>query len=126
MNYRSTRGGEHIINLSLSYQLKEVRTDNKLIKLQLEDGKLAIPVLPSNHSVKISLRASASEQLLLSAPEINLNAPVSNITNIMNLSNQRWVLWAKGPLLGPAVLYWGELLTFILLALLVSRIKSSP
>lgn len=125
-DYRSTRGGEHVVELPVDYQLKEIRTDNKLINLQLEDGKLAIPVLPGKHNVKILMRASVSEQLLLSAPEINLNAPLSNITSIINLSSQRWILWAKGPLLGPAVLYWGELLAFILLALLVSRVKFSP
>ena len=125
-DYRSTRGGEHVIDLPVNYQLKEIRTDNKLINLQLEDGKLAIPVLPGNHNVNILMRASVSEQLLLSAPEINLNAPVSNITSIIDLNSQRWILWAKGPLLGPAILYWGELLAFILLALLVSRVKFSP
>jgi hypothetical protein len=125
-DYRSTRGGEHVVELPFSYQLKEIRTDNKLINLQVEDGKLAIPVLPGKHSVKILMRASVSDQLLLSAPAINLNAPVSNITSIINLSSQRWILWAKGPLLGPAILYWGELLAFILLALLVSRVKFSP
>jgi hypothetical protein len=125
-DYRSTRGGEHVIDLPVSYQLKEISIDNKLINLQLEDGKLAIPILPGKHNVKIMMRANVTEELLLSAPEINLNAPVSNITSVLNVSNQRWVLWAKGPLLGPAVLYWGELLAFILLALLVSRVKFSP
>lgn len=125
-DYRSTRGGEHVIDLPKEYQLKEIRTDNNLINLQMEDGKLAIPVLPGKHNVQIMMRANVSDQLLLSAPEINLNAPVSNITSIIDLSRQRWVLWAKGPLLGPAILYWGELLAFILLALLVSRVKFSP
>ncbi len=125
-DYRSTRGGEHVIDLPISHQLKEIRADGKLINLQIEQGKLAIPVLPGKHNVKILMRASVSEQLLLSSPEINLNAPVSNITSIINLSQQRWILWSKGPLLGPAVLYWGELFAFILLALLVSRVKFSP
>ncbi|AOW78919.1 hypothetical protein A3Q34_00730 [Colwellia sp. PAMC 20917] len=125
-DYRSTRGGEHIIELPRSYQLKEIRTDNKLINLQLEADKLAIPVLPGKHNVQILMRASVEEEMLFSAPKINLNAPISNITSIINLSSQRWILSAKGPLLGPAVLYWGELLAFILLALLVSRVNFSP
>lgn len=125
-DYRSTRGGEHVVELPVSYQLKEIRTDNKLINLQMEDGKLAIPVLPGKHNVKIMMRANVSDNLLLSAPQVNLNASISNITSIINLSNQRWVLWAKGPVLGPAVLYWGELLVFIVLALLVSKVKFSP
>lgn len=124
--YRSTRGGEHSIELPESYQLKEIRTDNKLINLQVENGKLAVPVLPGKHNVNIVMRANVSDSLFMSAPEINLNAPVSNIISIIDLNNQRWILWAKGPLLGPAVLYWGELFAFILLALLVSKVKFSP
>lgn len=124
--YRSTRGGEHNIELPESYQLKEIRTDNKLINLQVENGKLAVPVLPGKHSVNIVMRANVSDALFMSAPTINLNAPVSNITSIIDLNSQRWILWAKGPLLGPAVLYWGELFAFILLALLVSKVKFSP
>lgn len=125
-DYRSTRGGEHIIDLPESYQLKEISTDDKLINLQMEKGKIAIPVLPGSHNVRIMMRANTAETLHLSAPPINLHAPVSNITSVINLSKQRWILWEKGPLLGPAVLYWGELLAFVLLALLVSRVKFSP
>ncbi len=125
-DYRSTRGGEHIIDLPENYQLKEIQTDNKLINLQLEQGKLAVPILPGKHNISILMRANISDQLALTAPEINLNAPISNITSVINLTRQRWVLWADGPVLGPAVLYWGELLAFILLAVLIARGPFSP
>lgn len=124
--YRSTRGGEHVIDLPADYQLKEVSVDSKLLHLQIESGKLTLPILPGKHTVQISMRANESPQILNSAPLINLNAPISNINTVISLSNQRWVLWTQGPLLGPSVLYWGELFTFILLALLVSRVKFSP
>jgi hypothetical protein len=125
-DYRSTRGGEHIIDLPENYQLKEIKTDNKLINLQSEQGKLAIPILPGKHNIRILMRANIADQLVLTAPIINLNAPISNITSAINLTRQRWVLWTDGPVLGPAVLYWGELLAFILLALLVARVPFSP
>lgn len=72
------------------------------------------------------MRANAEQTLLFSAPTFNLNAPMSNITTQINVNSQRWVLWTSGPTLGPAVLYWGELLTFILLALMLSRLTFSP
>lgn len=109
-----------------NYQLKEIQTDNKLINLQLEQGKLAVPILPGKHNISILMRANISDQLALTAPAINLNAPISNITSVINLTRQRWVLWADGPVLGPAVLYWGELLAFILLAVLIARVPFSP
>ena len=124
--YRSTRGGEHVIDLPANYQLKEVKTDGRIINLQPESNQLAIPISPGTHNIKISMRSNIESSLVFLPPEINLNAPSSNITTQVNVSNQRWILWAKGPLLGPAILYWGELLAFILIALLVARVKFSP
>jgi hypothetical protein len=124
--YRSTRGGEHIIDLPNNYQLIEVKTDGRTINLQPESNQLAIPISPGSHNIKISMRSNIESSLVFSPPEINLNAPSSNITTQVNVSNQRWILWAKGPLLGPAILYWGELLAFVFIALLVARVKFSP
>lgn len=125
-NYRSTRGGEHIINLPEDYQLKEIMIDNQVINLQVENGELALPILPGTHSVKVTMRANAAAEMVLTAPKINLNAPISNITSEIDVSQQRWVLWANGPVLGPAVLYWGELLAFIIIALLFAKAAFSP
>ena len=125
-NYRSTRGGEHMINLPESYQLKAINIDNKLINLQSENATLAIPILPGTHSVKVTMRANFEANMVLTAPKINLNAPISNITSEINVSEQRWVLWTHGPVLGPAVLYWGELLAFIIIALLFAKAAFSP
>ncbi|MBU3006146.1 hypothetical protein [Paraglaciecola arctica] len=125
-NYRSTRGGEHIIELPENYQLKEVKTDGNLINLQPESKQLAIPISPGTHHIQISMRSNEESALLFSPPQINLHAPSSNITTQVNVSKQRWILWAKGPLLGPAILYWGELLAFVCIALLLARVKFSP
>ena len=125
-DYRSTRGGEHTINLPENYQLKSIKVDDKEINLQAEQGRLALPILPGKHSVNVSMRANITSELRLTVPAINLNAPVSNITSTVNLTQQRWVLWTNGPVLGPAVLYWGELLAFILFAILIARVPFSP
>jgi hypothetical protein len=125
-NYRSTRGGEHVIDLPVNYQLKEVKTDGRLINLQPESGQLAIPISPGTHNIQITMRSNIEDLWVFSPPIINLNAPSSNITTKVNVSNQRWILWAKGPLLGPAILYWGELLAFFFIALLVACVKFSP
>jgi len=125
-DYRSTRGGEHIINLPENYQLQKIEIDNKVINLQTEKGALALPILSGKHSVNVLMRANISDELLLASPEVNLNAPVSNITSVINLTQQRWVLWTNGPVIGPAVLYWGELLAFIIFAILVAKVPFSP
>jgi hypothetical protein len=124
--YRSTRGGEHIIKLPTNYQLKEIKSDNRLINQQPEAGLLAIPILPGEHNVNVVMRATVEEAIAFATPTVDLNAPSSNITTIVNMNNQRWILWTDGPLLGPAILYWVEFLAFVLTALLLSKVRFSP
>jgi hypothetical protein len=126
MDYRSTRGGEHAIELPADFELKELMIDNKIVNLQSAVNQLTLPVYPGLHNVKIIMRSNTEQGSLFSSPTFNLHAAVSNITTTINVSRQRWVLWASGPTLGPAVLYWGELLTFVLLALMLSRLTFSP
>jgi len=57
---------------------------------------------------------------------IDLRSPASNITTIVALPNSRWPLFAVGPGIGPAVLYWGELVVFIAVAWLLGRWAKSP
>ncbi|WJG09618.1 hypothetical protein [Aliiglaciecola sp. LCG003] len=126
MQYRSTRGGEHSIDLPANYQLKQVKVDNQIVNLQPANNALTLPISPGEHSVIISMRSDQTPGLMFSSPQFNLNAPVSNINTVVKMNKQRWILWADGPTLGPAILYWGELLVFILIAVLLSRLSFSP
>ena len=125
-SYRSTRGGEHVIDLPQDYQLKKLTIDGHLISAQASNGKLALPVAPGKHQVLLQLRKDGAAGMSLESPTVNLNSAVSNITSNIILNNQRWVLWTQGPLLGPAVIYWGELLAFILIALFLAKVSFSP
>ena len=44
----------------------------------------------------------------------------------LTLPQNRWLLGATGPRLGPAVLYWPELAALVLFALLLGRIRWTP
>lgn len=50
----------------------------------------------------------------------------ANVTTAMVVPNDRWVLWADGPLLGPAVRFWVIVVTAILLALVLGSLPLSP
>lgn len=125
-NYRATRGGEHTIELPRDFQLKQVMSDDKTLNIQSENGSLTLPVSPGEHKVSIELRATQPSETMLKMPHIDLNASLSNITMKMDLTKTRWILFADGPVTGPAIVYWGELLVFLLLAVLLSRYRFSP
>jgi hypothetical protein len=103
-----------------------VKSDGRLLNLQATGSQLTLPITPGEHSILLNLRAAMPQNLQLHTPAIDLKAPVSNITSQIHLSDERWILWTIGPLLGPAVIYWGELLVFILIAIILSRYPFSP
>jgi hypothetical protein len=57
---------------------------------------------------------------------VELRTPASNIETRVELADSRWILAAWGPGVGPAVLYWGEVVVFIGVAWLLGRWPRSP
>ncbi|TLY96779.1 MAG: hypothetical protein E6K44_01255 [Gammaproteobacteria bacterium] len=57
---------------------------------------------------------------------VDLRAPSSNVMTTLALPADRWPLVAIGGGVGPAFLYWGELLVFLVVATLLGRWPRSP
>ena len=59
---------------------------------------------------------------------VDLGSAASNVFTAMQLPDDRWPLLAlsRGAGVGPAILYWGELLAFLVLAALLGRYRHSP
>jgi hypothetical protein len=57
---------------------------------------------------------------------VDLHADASNIRTTLVLPKERWPLAVSRALAGPVVRYWGELLVFVLSALLLARVPRSP
>src|SRR2546429_7337438 len=57
---------------------------------------------------------------------VDLRAPSSNVMTTLALPADRWPLMAIGGGVGPAFLYWGELLVFLVVASLLGRWPWSP
>ncbi len=62
----------------------------------------------------------------MQVPDIDLELPASNVTTVVRLPDDRWVLYVGGGGVGPAILYWGELLVFAVLAFLLGRRGRTP
>jgi hypothetical protein len=64
--------------------------------------------------------------VVVRVPDVDLRTPASNIETAVVLPADRWVLFATGPGVGPAILYWSELVAFIATAWLLGRYRRSP
>jgi hypothetical protein len=126
LNYRSTRGSQHVIRLPDGAEVNSVSIDGKTEPLRAEAGELSIPILPGEHNVSIEWRKQKEVTGRETSSDVDLAAASSNINLVVELPRNRWVLGTSGPRLGPAVMYWPELLALILIALILGRISLTP
>jgi hypothetical protein len=122
----SSRGGRHDIILPEGVELQKTTINGKEIALQMEGGKMTIPVSPGKQQIMINWRTDKGVASRLVSPVVNLGIASVNFTAQMNVPDSRWILLAGGPRLGPAVLFWGEILVIILLAVFLGRIRLTP
>lgn len=124
--YRSTRGQQHGFDLPQSAELESVIIDGQPQSLRLVDGRLVVPIVPGEHTVMARWRVNQGADWVQRQAALGLGAPSSNVTLGFDLPRNRWVLATRGPMLGPAVLYWAELVVFILLAWLLGKTTITP
>jgi hypothetical protein len=123
---RSTRGGEHAITLPAGTTLLDASRDDESLSLAVKDGKLSLPLLPGKHEYLLHLREPHGVSLSSVTPGYALAAPSANVSLALNLPEDRWVLWTWGPSMGPAVLYWAQLVVLVLVAGLLARYAPTP
>ena len=126
LDYRSTRGAQHIVHLPEDIEIRRVAVDGVEQTLRAEAGELTLPILSGEHEVSIAWRAAAGSAWRTTTPDVDLGASASNIEVGITMPGSRWILGTSGPRLGPAVLYWSELVAMILFALILGRIGLTP
>jgi hypothetical protein len=118
---RASQGGEQAITLPKDAEVIAVSRDDEALNLRAIEGKLSLPVKPGAQRFEIRFRDNNAVGWMLHTPAIALGLPAANIDLSLALPGDRWLLAASGPLVGPAVLYWGELLLMIVIAFVLAR-----
>jgi hypothetical protein len=128
LTLRSTRGGQHTIRLPAAAEVLELRVDGTVLNLRPEQGALTLPIHPGPQTAVVRFRdAEATSGLLRRMPAVDLGAAASNVQMTMRLPEGRWLVATSGPQVGPAVLFWGELLAMVLgAAALVGLLRRWP
>jgi hypothetical protein len=122
---RASQGGDQVITLPKDAELLGVTRNGASIGARMLDGKLSLPISPGAQKYDVRFRDNTEMSARIGTPEVSLGLPAANITLTVSLPNDRWLLAAFGPAVGPAVLFWGELVVAIILAWLLSRWRSA-
>ncbi|UXI69397.1 hypothetical protein [Tahibacter amnicola] len=123
---RGTQGGEHGIGLPAGSELLSVTMDGAVVNLQPRDNRLSLPLSPGVKRYRITVRQAQEMGLRSRTPTFDLGLPSANVRLALTLPDDRWVLFTWGPKMGPAVLYWGELVVMALLAFGLARTRRTP
>ena len=126
LHYRSTQGGRHTLHIPADAVVTKVLSDGQPLALRPEHGELSLSALPGTHTWSVSWQSPAGVHLITRSPAVAQAAPASNLQLSMQIPEDRWVLYAFGPGVGPTVLYWGELLVFVVAAWWIGRSALTP
>ena len=126
ISYRATQGGSFQVNLDPTAEVKKVSYDGVDSNLVNEDGFVDIGFLPGTHKVDIEWHMNSALSTLHRTPLIRLDKDYTNLTQTIRMPRNRWLLWGSSTGVGPAFLYWGELVIFSIIAFFLARLPYSP
>jgi len=122
----ASRGLQHSIILPAGIDLQKSLINGKEFPLQLDNNQLTIPIQPGKQDVQIGWRSKRGIETKLMTEPVDLGIDNVNTSIELKIPASRWILLTGGPQIGPAVLFWGELLVILLFAILLGRIKLTP
>jgi hypothetical protein len=123
---RSSRGTQHSIELSADAEIQQLTIDGVEQRIQLTDNQLNLTLKPGKQEVLVNWREPSAQRLYYQFPNVSLGLPSVNAHADIKLPRSRWVLWANGPTLGPAVLFWGVLLALLIFSIILGLSKLTP
>jgi hypothetical protein len=126
LRYRSTRGGTHALHLPPAARVVAVISDGETLSVRPDEGELTLPIRPGEHAVSVSFQEERGGSVLAHTATVDLGAASGNVSVTLAFGVERWVLFTRGPWEGPAVLLWGELIAFLLLAPVLARLPGMP
>jgi len=126
LHLRSSKGGLHGIKLPPGAQLQQVSIDGVVQAIRLTGDQIRFPVRPGEQQVDLEWRTVEEQGLLLRSPAVNLGMPSVNNHIRLLPADGRWLLFAAGPGLGPANVFWGIVALAALLAWALDKASATP
>jgi hypothetical protein len=123
---RSSQGMQYTLTLPENAQLQSVTIDGRTQPLRPEGRKLTLPINPNKQEILLKWQEPVGIGLItrLSSVDLGQNSVNSNLT--LNLGQDRWVLFAFGPVFGPIILFWCVLIVIAIVSLILGRIRLTP
>ena len=126
LGLRCSLGEDFSITLPTDAEVSSLTLNGAAIPVRMDSRNLIVPLRPGEQAVQIEWKTSMPLGICSRVEEIKLPVGSANINTVINIPDSGWVLWANGPLRGPAVRFWGVLACSLIAAWMLGRLASSP
>jgi hypothetical protein len=126
LSARSSREQPLVLRLPKDAELQQVTLDGRDRASRAEAGELRVTVPTGAHTIEVRWQQPHGIGPLYATPRVGLSAPAVNVTQQLTLPPTRWLLAARGPAWGPAVLFWPYLVLVLAVSLVLGRLPRSP
>ena len=123
---RASRGGPRTLTLPEGAQLERVTLGGRSQPVRQDGRAITLPLVPGEQEAELAWLQPTGISGVFTTPELDLGLPSVNATVSVEVPRDRWVLFARGPSVGPAILFWGVFLVLLLIAGGLSRIPLTP
>jgi len=117
---------DFVVELDSQAEIVSLQMNKNAIPVQRDGASLIIPARPGKHNVAIAWKTPEVMDTTVTASKVKFPGEASNVTTVMTMPENRWILWADGPLRGPAVRFWTILAIAILVGLALGSTSLSP
>lgn len=119
-------GQDFPLDLPEAAEVTSIRFNGNPVPVRKDGAKLIIALKPGPQSVEVKWVENLPLGLNADAGTVRFPVEASNITTSLQVPDSRWILWAHGPLQGPAVRFWVILACSLLAAWILARLPHSP
>jgi hypothetical protein len=126
LNIRSSRGMQHQITLPRGAQLQSVSINHQSQPIRQEGRIVTLPITPGAQSVEVQFQQPVGMDASFDSSSVDLGLDSVNTVIEIDMPSDRWILFAGGSPIGPAVMIWGILIVIALMAFGLGQISLTP
>ncbi len=126
LSLRSSLGGDFPVGLPAGAEPTSLTIDGRAVPVRADGGKVVVPLHPGEQQLAIGWKTDDLLGFREQVGAVGLPVGSANVTTTLEVPQDRWVLWARGPVRGPAVRFWTILVCALLAAWVLGRVARSP
>jgi hypothetical protein len=115
-----------VVDIGPDAEVRSLTRNGQSIPVQRDQTRLIVPTVPGKQTIDIDWERAQPLGVRAEFPAVTVPVEASNVTSVLVAPDNRWVLWADGPLRGPAVRFWTILAVAVLGAIVLGSLPISP